>query len=104
MNRQCWLAGVLAGAAICCAAPANADDARVRDYIIVNSGRICQVLKEFPNDEGILGLGEAITDEGFTAFEAGRIIGDSVLMSCPQYSGLILRFTAKYLRGEVTLT
>lgn len=99
MNR--WVfASALVGVAIGCASPASADDDSVRDYINLNSQRICQVLNEFPNEAGVLGLGETITEEGFTAFDAGRIIGDAVLTDCPQHSGLVLRFAAKYLRGE----
>lgn len=91
----------LLGGAVYWASPSSADeDTRVRDYTGLNSQRICQVLDEFPTEVGVLGLGEAIVEEGFTAFEAGRIIGDSVLTDCPQHSRLVLRFAAKYLRGE----
>lgn len=95
-----WLMGAsaLIGAACYFAAPAKADDdAMVRQYADLNATRVCQVLDEFPNNVGVLGLGEAIADEtNFTDFQVGRVIADAVLTNCPRHTGLVLRFAAQH--------
>ena len=57
---------------------------------------VCSVLDEYPNNTGILGIGLALKDEGYSGYEAGQIIGQAVINLCPEYIPLMMRFADRY--------
>ena len=57
---------------------------------------VCAVLDDYPNNTGILGIGLALEDEGYTGYQAGQIIGQAVINVCPEYIPLMLRFADRY--------
>lgn len=99
-----WLmaASALMGAAVYFASPAKADTSVAVDtYAVVSAPAICEVLNEYPTTIGLLGVGSAIEEQGgFTATEAGEVIGIAVANMCPRHAPLLHSFTARYA-GEV---
>ena len=57
---------------------------------------VCSVLDDYPNNTGILGIGLALKDEGYTGYEAGEIIGQAVINVCPEYIPLMMDFADRY--------
>lgn len=54
--------------------------------------RVCTVLDDYPTISGVLGVLRGLTDEGYTAREAGWIVGRAVRDVCPEHMNLALRF------------
>lgn len=76
------------------AAPAKADvtDATVDRY----ASSVCAVLADYPSFDGIIGIGSALGDYGYTGYEAGQIVAAAVIGTCPEFIPLIKRFGAAY--------
>ena len=55
-------------------------------------GAVCSVLDEFPSENGILGIGKSIMDDGLTGYQAGQVIYLSVSDICPRHMGLLRAF------------
>lgn len=76
--------------------PAKADTGT--DYAV------CSVLEQYPSIQGIIGIGLALKDEGYSGYEAGEVIGTAVINECPQFIPLMMRFAEMYApeaTGEV---
>lgn len=92
--------GVLTGSIITAvtvafAAPAKADvsDATVERYATA----ICNTFDEgYATFDGIKGIAMAISDRGYTLYEAGEIIVGAVIADCPEYLPLLKRFANAY--------
>lgn len=97
---RAYLAGLFTGtlmtaALVVTATPAKADigDADIIDY----GGIVCAVLDDgYASFNGIIGIGRALMDEGYTAREAGQIVGIAIRDICPQYIPLLRRFAQQY--------
>jgi hypothetical protein len=86
---------VLAGTGIGWATDARADAGT--DYAAGNAARICATLDAYPTLNGIMGVGQAIVNEGYMSFyDAGRAIAVSIAVVCPQHQPLMERFIALY--------
>ena len=57
---------------------------------------ICSVLSEYPSIQGVIGIGLALKDRGYSGYDAGQAIGEAVINECPQYLPLMRRFIAIY--------
>jgi hypothetical protein len=55
-------------------------------------GAVCSVLDEFPSENGILGIGKSIIEDGLTGYQAGQVIYLSVSDICPRHMGLLRAF------------
>jgi len=77
------------------AGPARADTDRVVvAYASVFGGVVCSTLDDYPSKAGVLGVGNAIIEDGLTAYQAGQVIALSVMDICPRHSDLMDDFTA----------
>lgn len=76
------------------AAPAKADvtNATIDEY----SFAVCATLSDYPSFEGIIGIGQALMQYGYSGYEAGEIVGGAVLTMCPEFIPLVTRFGAQY--------
>lgn len=84
------------------AAPAHADLDRVSVAYAAAYGEIvCDVLDEHPSVAGVLGIGQAIVEDGLTANQAGQVIQISVTEICPRHAALLQRFINRYGSGQV---
>jgi hypothetical protein len=87
------LCAVLGCIALILATPAKADvDNVVFAYSAHYGGAVCSVLDEFPSENGILGIGASIMEDGLTGYQAGQVIYLSVSDICPRHMGLIRAF------------
>ena len=57
---------------------------------------VCWTLRDYPTINGVLGIIEAIKDDGLTAGQAGAAIGLSVAEACPRYEYVLDAFIARY--------
>lgn len=80
--------GFLTAGVVFAAAPAKADTGY--------DTAVCATLADYPTFDGILGIGAALKDRGFTSSEAGVIVGTAVYGTCPEYIPLVKRFIAAY--------
>ena len=80
------------------AAPARADhDPVVIAYTTTFGEAVCLTLDDYPSKGGVLGVGQAIIEDGLTAFQAGQVIYFAVDELCPRHLDLVLSFA-----GDVT--
>lgn len=77
-----------------CAAPAKADVPA--DVISDYAEPVCSTVADYPSTDGLLGIGRALIEEGWTGYEAGEIIGASILSYCPRYTPILRAFVARY--------
>lgn len=89
-----WLlsASALLGAALYFASPARADGYLSTDeqvYVEMHGGAVCTTLAEYPSYGGVLGIAEAISEDGFAPDDAVDVINESVLNYCDQYWPLL---------------
>lgn len=92
MTGSLFTAGILA-----VAAPAKADiDPDAVKYAARYGAAVCATLDDYPTTAGILGIGEAIVEDGLTSTEAGEVIGLSITDICPRYTGLLRAFIRQY--------
>jgi hypothetical protein len=79
--------------AVILAHPAKADtDPVVVAYSAHYGGAVCSVLDEYPSENGILGIGASIIEDGLSAYQAGQVIYLSVSDICPRHMGLLRAF------------
>lgn len=57
---------------------------------------ICDTLDAYPTFGGVLGVGEALIQEGLTARQAGHAIFKAAVNSCPWQLGLLRNFATTY--------
>lgn len=78
-----------------CAAPAKAQPSSSEvDYY---ASAVCATLDNgYATLDGVLGIGVAIMEDGYTARDAGAIIAGSVIGTCPQYIPLLKKFVTRY--------
>lgn len=95
------LASLLIGLSVGLAARANADvDPAAIDYAQRNAGAVCAVLDVYPSPAGVIGIAQAIVDDGLSFNQAGQVVALSVLTECPQHQPVIDRFIARYTQGQ----
>jgi hypothetical protein len=83
----------LLGAAMYFASPARADgvlDADEEAYIqLYGEHAICSTVSEFPSPSGVLGVMEAIVEDGYPLDSAVDIVNASVYLYCDQYMPIL---------------
>lgn len=57
---------------------------------------VCQVLDDFPSVSGIVGIGQALGEQGWSGTDVGRIIAYSAAEFCPRHMPLLRRFADSY--------
>lgn len=84
------------------AAPAKAEPDRVAvAYAAQFAPAVCDTLDDYPTVNGILGIGQAIMDDGLTPSQAGSVVALSVGELCPWHRPLIRQFVAQFGPGRV---
>jgi hypothetical protein len=87
--------GFLTAATLTIAAPVKADvDRVVVAYAAQFGGAVCTTLDEYPTIDGVYGIGLSIMEDGLTAYQAGQVIGLSVLEVCPRHIALMQNFAS----------
>jgi hypothetical protein len=82
-------------AGIVAAVPAKADPSGASvAYAAVYGQAVCSTLDDYPNYSGIVGIAQAIVDDGLSYRQAGEVIAVSVIELCPRHLGLIKSFAA----------
>lgn len=81
------------------AAPAKADV--TEREITLYAGPVCATVQDFPSTDGLLGIGYALMDKGYTAHDAGQIIAGAIINICPQYIPILRAFVNLY--GDQTI-
>ena len=75
--------------------PVKADvDRVVVAYAAQYAGAVCTTLDEYPTIDGVYGIGLSIMEDGLTAYQAGQVIGLSVLEVCPRHIALMQNFAS----------
>jgi hypothetical protein len=111
MNREdrgpvalLMLTSALLGAAVYFSVPARADgvlsDTEQVYVELYGQSAICTTIDEYHSASGVLGVAQAIADEGFANDDAIDIINASVWVYCPRNWPLILAI-GKVARGEI---
>ncbi len=76
-------------------AKANTDPAAYADkYGTALCATIDQTIGEYSNDDIFMGIGEAIMQDGFSAYQAGQILYWAIEQDCPQHMDRVLSFAA----------
>lgn len=84
------------------AAPAKADGQLSNDeidYVLTYEDAICSVIDKYHSTDGVMGVAEAIGNDGFTADSAVDIINAAVQDSCPR-NWPLLQAIGRAARGE----
>lgn len=87
--------GCLLGLAYAPKAKAEPDSVVVA-YAATYGGAVCSTLDDYPSFSGIIGIGQAIADDGLSFYQAGEVIALSVLDICPRHTALMDRFSEAY--------
>jgi hypothetical protein len=83
----------LTAATLTIAFPVKADvDRVVVAYAAQFGDAVCTTLDEYPTINGVYGIGEAIMQDGLTAYQAGQVLGLAVLEICPRHMDLMQNF------------
>lgn len=82
-------------------AAADPDDQIPYDYANTYGPAVCSTLDDHNTFDGIIGIGEAIHDDGLSYRQAGQVIYLSVAEICPRHLGLLKAFMRGYA-GEKT--
>lgn len=89
--------GGFLAAALIAAIPAKADPDQVSlMYAERYGGAVCATLDDYPSFDGILGIGEAIVEDGLSYTQAGYVIAISVGDYCPRHTSLVMAFSRHY--------
>lgn len=101
--RRIIIPAALALAAVTTAPTASADEpsTTVVAYAATFGGIVCDVLDDYPTPSGVLGIAQAIQDDGLSAYEAGQVIGLSVAEICPRHMRELQRFIDIYGGSQV---
>ena len=79
------------------AASAKADpDSEAQAYAAEYGPAVCSVLDDYPSVSGMLGIMQAIVEDGMTEYQAGEVVGISIYRLCPEYQGLAEKFVQRY--------
>lgn len=93
MRRQLGAVGAaIVATAVMCSPPAHADD--VSDYAASYGGLVCKQLDATPTLPGVIRVGVLVAGEGFSSYDAGRILRLSVNTFCPRHADLLQRYVA----------
>ncbi len=80
------------------ATPAKADTTDPLAYASRYGTALCatidQTAGEYSNDDIFMGIGQAVIEDGFSAYQAGQILYWSVEQYCPQHMDRVLSFAA----------
>lgn len=58
---------------------------------------ICSTIADYPSPGGVLGLVQGVMDDsGFSAYDAGRVVGMAVAEYCPEHLPSVRRFANAY--------
>jgi len=103
-TTRAYALGVLTGSVVTSlmfvfAAPAKADVSEGESSIYY--GPVCATLADVPSVQGVIGIGLALKDEGYSGREAGQIVGLSVINQCPEFMPILRAFAASYAPGQV---
>lgn len=82
----------LFGACVYFASPARADgylDTDETVYVQAFAGAVCSTLDDYPSLGGVMGVAQAIMDDGFTGDSAVDIINTSVANTCERHWPLL---------------
>jgi len=93
----------LLGAAVYFSAPARADDndSVVYAYTATFGGIVCSTLDEYPSFAGIMGIGQAMIEDGLTGYQAGQVIATSAIEICPRHIALVRSFADSHSGATV---
>jgi len=69
---------------------------RALEYAALFGDVVCDVLDDHATISGLIGIGEAITDDGLSYHEAGEVLAISVTEICPRHYLLLKRFVRLY--------
>ena len=96
------LLALLAALGISVAPSARADvDPVVVAYTAAYGGIVCQVLDQgHDTTAGMLGIGQAIIEDGLSPYQAGQVLALSVTEICPRYTPLLRQFIARYSQAR----
>jgi hypothetical protein len=97
------LTSAFLGAAIYFSVPARADGVlsdTEQVYVELYSSAVCQTIDEYHSASGVLGVSQAIAEDGFANDDAIDIINASVSTYCPRNWPLIVAI-GKVARGEI---
>lgn len=79
--------GFLTAGIVFAAAPAKADgviDSSEADYVLTYGSTVCSVIDKYHSVGGVMGVAEAISDDGFAPDSAVDVINASVDTFCPR--------------------
>ncbi len=85
--------GLVAGVAK--ADPYQPDQVAI-NYTLRNGDAVCDVMDEYPSVAGVMGIVEAIVEDGLTPVQAGQVVGMSVTAICPRHTTLMMRFINQF--------
>jgi len=97
-----WLGGFATGllllaSLVRCGGVAHADPSSVSvAYAAIYGEVLCKVLDDHASFGGLIGISQAITEQGLTDYQAGEALALSIDEICPRHSGLLDRFIAYY--------
>lgn len=95
-------ASAFLGAAMYFSAPAKADDdSVVYAYAATFGGIVCSTLDDYPTFDGIIGIGQAMIEDGLTGYQAGQVIATSAIEICPRHIALVRSFAESYAGATV---
>ena len=95
-------ASAFLGAAVYFSAPAKADDdSVVYAYAATFGGIVCSTLDDYPTFDGIIGIGQAMIEDGLTGYQAGQVIATSAIEICPRHIALVRNFADSYSGATV---
>lgn len=64
--------------------------------------QICMTLDDYPNISGVTGVINGLIDTGYTARQAGYLMGQAVVHVCPEHKALVLRY-ANAMSEDITI-
>ena len=93
--------GIITGAFITAgtvaAIPARADtDSVVFAYVATFGGIVCSTLDQYATFDGIIGIGQALAEDGLTGHQAGQVVAVSAIEICPRHLALVRAFGDTY--------
>ena len=93
-----FAAGLMVGSlCVATAASAKADpDTTSIVYAEKYAGAVCATLDDYPTFDGIIGIGQAIVEDGLSYSQAGYVVAMSVGTVCPRHLALVQAFAREY--------
>lgn len=93
-----FAAGLIVGSlSVAVAATAKADpDTAAIVYAERYGGAVCATLDDYPTFDGIIGVGQAIVEDGLSYRQAGYVVAMSVTDVCPRHLSLVQAFAREY--------